>query len=165
MVARSVVRKLSHVAGRLAGAIFPPVPLRIAAVILANRQRGELAERLVVSRLSRRSTAGSESLTFCHELEQGSGKRRRVGAVRNTRPSRMAKHASASRSSLSSVEQPEMSKWPVIGLLVHRPLFDFSQTIVGAFDFLQYLLCVWILFSMCALLRKFRSFHVLTQPQ
>jgi hypothetical protein len=39
-----------------------------------------------------------------------------------------------------------------------------SQTIVGPFDFLQYLLCVWILFVMCALLRKFRSFDVLTQP-
>jgi hypothetical protein len=80
-------------------------------------------------------------------------------------PSRMAKYASARDPVLSSVEQPKMSKWAVIWLLFHRPLFDFSQTIVGPFDFLQYLFCVWILFSMCALLRKFRSFDVLTQPQ
>jgi hypothetical protein len=58
-----------------------------------------------------------------------------------------------------------MSKWAVMWLLVPDPLFDFNQTIVGPFDFLQYLLCVWILFAMCALLRKFRSFDVLTPPQ
>jgi hypothetical protein len=43
--------------------------------------------------------------------------------------------------------------------------FRSQPTTKGPFDFLQYLLCVWILFSMCVLLRKFRSFHVLTQPQ
>jgi hypothetical protein len=64
-----------------------------------------------------------------------------------------------------SVEQPEMSKLAVIWLLVHRPLFELNQTIVGPFDFLQYLLCVWILFGMYALLHKFRSFDVLTQTQ
>jgi hypothetical protein len=58
-----------------------------------------------------------------------------------------------------------MGKWAVMWLPVPHPLFDFNQTIVGSFDFLQYLLCVWILFAMCALLRKFRSFDVLTQPQ
>jgi hypothetical protein len=63
---------------------------------------------------------------------------------------------------LSSVEQPEMSKWAVIWLLILRPLFDFSQTIVGPFDFLQYLLCVRILFALGALLRKFPSFDVPT---
>jgi hypothetical protein len=68
-------------------------------------------------------------------------------------------------STLSSVEHPEMGKWPVIELLVLHPLFDFNQTIVGSFDFLQYLLCVRILFDMCALLRKFRSFDVLKHPQ
>jgi hypothetical protein len=47
-----------------------------------------------------------------------------------------------------------MSKWAVIWLLVHRPLFDFSRTIVGPFDFLQYLFRVPILFALCALLRQ-----------
>jgi hypothetical protein len=67
------------------------------------------------------------------------------------------------RPRISTVEQPEMSKWTVILLLVHHPLFDFNQTIVGPFDFLQYLLCVWISFVLCAVTRKFRSFDVLTK--
>jgi hypothetical protein len=52
-----------------------------------------------------------------------------------------------------------MSKWAVILLLV--PLFDFNQAMVGAFDFQQYLLCVWILFAMCLLTHKTCSFDVL----
>jgi hypothetical protein len=67
------------------------------------------------------------------------------------------------RQVLSSVEHPEMSKWAVILLLV--PLFDFDQATVGAFDFLQYLLCVWILFAICALMRKICSFDVLTNAR
>jgi len=68
-------------------------------------------------------------------------------------------------STLSSVEHPEVSKWAVMWLLVPHPLVDFNQTIVGPFDSSQYLLSVWILFAICALLRKFRSFDVLTQPR
>jgi hypothetical protein len=64
-----------------------------------------------------------------------------------------------------TVEQSEMSKWAVILLLVHRPFFDFNQAMVGPFDFLQYLLCVWISFALCAVTRKFRSFDVFTKPQ
>jgi hypothetical protein len=67
------------------------------------------------------------------------------------------------RQVLSSVEQPEMSKWAVILLLL--PLFDFNQTMVGPFDFLQYLLCVWILFALCALMRTICSFDVLTNTR
>ena len=64
--------------------------------------------------------------------------------------------------SLSSVEHPEMSKWAaVMWLLVPHPLFDSNQTIVGPFDFLQYLLCVWILFRYLRV-AGFRSFDVLT---
>jgi hypothetical protein len=73
--------------------------------------------------------------------------------------------ASQVAGSLSSVEHPEMGKWAVMWLPVPHPLFDFNQTIVGSFDFLQYLLCIWILFALCALLRKLHSFNVLTQPQ
>jgi hypothetical protein len=62
-------------------------------------------------------------------------------------------------------EQPEMSKGTVMLLLVHRPFFDFNQTMVGPFDFLQYLRCVWISFALCALMRKIRSFDVLTKAQ
>jgi len=58
-----------------------------------------------------------------------------------------------------------MSKWAVILLLVHRPFFDFNQTMVGPFDFLQYLLCVGTSFALCAVTRKFRSFDVLTKAQ
>ena len=47
-----------------------------------------------------------------------------------------------------------MSKRAIILLLVHHPHFDFNQTIVGPFDFLQYLLCVWISFALCAVTRK-----------
>ena len=75
-----------------------------------------------------------------------------------------AKSAGRSRH-LSSVKQPEMSKWTVILLLVRHPLFHFNQTMVGPLDFLQYLLCVRILFAMCALPRTFSGFDVLTQPQ
>ena len=50
-------------------------------------------------------------------------------------------------------------------LLVRRPFFDFDQTMVGPFDFLKYLLCVWISFALCALTRKIRSFDVLTKTQ
>jgi hypothetical protein len=46
-----------------------------------------------------------------------------------------------------------------------HPLLDFNQKIVGSFDFLQYLLCLWILRGMCASLRKLHSFNVLTQSQ
>src|SRR5262249_2101331 len=69
------------------------------------------------------------------------------------------------RPRIVTVEQPEMSKWAVIWLLVHHPLFDFNQTIVGPFDFLQYLLCVWVSFAVCALTRTIRSFDVLTKAQ
>jgi hypothetical protein len=58
-----------------------------------------------------------------------------------------------------------MSKRAIILLQVHHPLFDFNQTIVGPFDFLQYLLCVWISFALCAVTRKFRSFDVLTNTR
>jgi hypothetical protein len=58
-----------------------------------------------------------------------------------------------------------MSKWAIILLLVHRLLFDFNQTIVGPFNFLQYLLYAWISFALCALMRKIRSFDVLTKVQ
>jgi hypothetical protein len=68
------------------------------------------------------------------------------------------------RPRIATVEQPEMSKWTVILLLVHHPRFDFNQTIVGPFDFLQYLLCVGTSFAVCALTRKLRSFDVLTKP-
>jgi hypothetical protein len=64
-----------------------------------------------------------------------------------------------------AVEQPEMGKWTVILLLIHRPSFDFKQTMVGPFDFLQDLLCVWISFALCASTRKIRSFDVLTKAQ
>jgi hypothetical protein len=64
-----------------------------------------------------------------------------------------------------TVEQPEMSKWAIILLLVYRPFFDFNQPMVGPFDFLQYLLCVWVSFALCAVTRKFRSFDVLTKAQ
>jgi hypothetical protein len=67
--------------------------------------------------------------------------------------------------SLSSTEHPEMDKWAGTWFLVFHPLFDFKQTMVGPFNFLQYLLCVWIFFAMCASLRTFRSFDVLTHPQ
>jgi hypothetical protein len=50
-------------------------------------------------------------------------------------------------------------------LLVRHPLFHFNQTMVGPFDFPQYLLCVRILFAMCVSLRTFGGFDVLTQPQ
>jgi hypothetical protein len=69
------------------------------------------------------------------------------------------------RQVLSSVEQPEMSKRAVILLLVHHPLSDLNQTTVGSFDFLQYLLCVWILFALCALMCKICSFDVLTNTR
>jgi hypothetical protein len=69
------------------------------------------------------------------------------------------------RPRIVTVEQPEMSKWTVILLLVHRPFFDFNQTMVGPFDFLKYLPCVWISFALCALTRKIRSFDVLTKAQ
>jgi hypothetical protein len=42
------------------------------------------------------------------------------------------------RPHIVTVEQPEMSKWTVILLLVHRPFFDFNQTMVGPLDFVQY---------------------------
>jgi hypothetical protein len=64
-----------------------------------------------------------------------------------------------------TVEQPEMSKWTIIFLLVCRPFFEFNQTMVGPFDFLQYLLCVWVSFALCAVTRKFRSLDVLTKAQ
>jgi hypothetical protein len=64
-----------------------------------------------------------------------------------------------------TVEQPEMSKWAIILLLVHRPFFDFNQPMIGSFDFPQYLPCVWISFALCALTRKVRSFDVLTKAQ
>ena len=57
-----------------------------------------------------------------------------------------------------------MGKWAVMWLLVPHPLFGFNQTIVGPFDFLQYLLCVSVSFAVCALTRTFRSFDVLTKP-
>jgi hypothetical protein len=76
----------------------------------------------------------------------------------------MRARASGRRQVLTSVEQPEVRKWAVL-LLVHRPLFDFNQTIVRPFDFLQYLLYVGILFAICALTRTIRSFDVLTKPQ
>jgi hypothetical protein len=41
-----------------------------------------------------------------------------------------------------SVTQSEMSKWAVILLLVHRSFFDFNQTTIVPFNFLQHLLCV-----------------------
>jgi hypothetical protein len=44
------------------------------------------------------------------------------------------------------------------------PIF-FNQTMVGPFDFLQYFLCVWISFALCALALKNRSFDVLTKAQ
>jgi hypothetical protein len=66
---------------------------------------------------------------------------------------------------IATVEQAEMSKWTVILLLVHRPFFKFNQTMVGPFDFLQYLLCMRISFAVCALTRTIRSSDVLTQPQ
>jgi len=66
-------------------------------------------------------------------------------------------------SRIVTVEQPEMSKWTVILLLVQHPLFEFNQTIVGPFDFLEYLLCVWVSFAVCALTRKTRSLDVLTK--
>jgi hypothetical protein len=69
------------------------------------------------------------------------------------------------RPRIVTVEQPEMRKGTVILLLVHRPFFDFNQTMVGPFDFLKYLLCVWISFALCALTRKIRSFDVLTKTQ
>ena len=47
----------------------------------------------------------------------------------------------------------------------HHPLFYFNQTIVGPFDVLQHLLCAWISFALCALMRKIRSFDVLTKAQ
>ena len=64
-----------------------------------------------------------------------------------------------------TVEQPEMRKWAVILLLIDRPFFDFNQTMVEPFDFLQYLLCVWIAFALSALTRKICSFDVLTKSQ
>src|SRR5262249_29781640 len=66
---------------------------------------------------------------------------------------------------IAPFEQPEMSKWAVILLLVHHPLFYFNQTIVGPFDILQHLLCAWISFALCALMRKIRSCDVLTKAQ
>jgi hypothetical protein len=69
------------------------------------------------------------------------------------------------RPRIAPVEQPEMSKWTIILLLVHHPLFYFDQTVVGPFDFLQHLLCVWISFVLSALMRKIRSFYVLTKAQ
>ena len=56
-----------------------------------------------------------------------------------------------------AIEQPEMSKWTVILLLVHHPLFDFNQTMVGPFDFMQYLLCLWVWFALCAVTRNFAA--------
>jgi hypothetical protein len=58
-----------------------------------------------------------------------------------------------------------MSHWTIILLLVHHPLFEFYQTIVGPFDFVQYLLCLSVSFAVCALTRTFRSFDVLTNAQ
>src|SRR5947199_8454150 len=55
-----------------------------------------------------------------------------------------------------------MSKWAVILSPFRPPHFVFKQTIVGAFDFLPYLLCVCILFAMCAFMRKICSFDVFT---
>src|SRR5262245_13222733 len=55
-----------------------------------------------------------------------------------------------------------MSNWTIILLLVHHPLFDFDQTIVGPFDFVQYLLCLSVSFAHCAVTRTFGSFDVLT---
>ena len=50
-------------------------------------------------------------------------------------------------------------------MLVHHPLFEFDQTIVGPFDFMQYLLCLSVSFAVCALTRTFRSFDALTNAQ
>src|SRR6266480_2282235 len=55
-----------------------------------------------------------------------------------------------------------MSHWTIILLLVHHPLFDFDQTIVGPFDFVQYLLCLSVSCAVCAVTCTFRSFDVLT---
>jgi hypothetical protein len=41
------------------------------------------------------------------------------------------------RPRIAPLEQPEISKWTIILLLVHHPLFYFDQTLVGPFDFLQ----------------------------
>jgi hypothetical protein len=64
-----------------------------------------------------------------------------------------------------TVEQSEMSKWAVILLLVDRPSFDFKQTTIAPFDFLQYLLWLRFAFALRASARKIRSFDVLTNPQ
>jgi len=66
------------------------------------------------------------------------------------------------RPRIAPIAQPEVSEWAVILLLVHHPLFYFNQTIVGPSDILQHLLCAWISFALCALMRKIRSFDVLT---
>ena len=58
------------------------------------------------------------------------------------------------RPRIATVEQPEMRKWQFILLLVHHPLFYLNQTIVGPFDILQHLLCAWISFALCALMRS-----------
>jgi hypothetical protein len=78
---------------------------------------------------------------------------------------RQADRDPSRRQVLSSVEQPEMSKRAAILLLVHHPLSHLNQTTVGSFDFLQYLLCVWILFALCALMRTICSFDVLTNTR
>jgi hypothetical protein len=75
--------------------------------------------------------------------------------------SRTAEHVRASR----PWNNPKLSNWTIILLLVHHPLFYFDQTVVGPFDFLQHLLCVWISFVLSALMRKIRSFDVLTKAQ
>src|SRR5262245_9220510 len=50
-------------------------------------------------------------------------------------------------------------------LLVLHSLFDFSQTIVGPFDFVQYLLCLSVSCAVCEVTCMFRSFDVLANAQ
>jgi hypothetical protein len=54
-----------------------------------------------------------------------------------------------------------MSKGPVVLLLIGRPFFDFNQTAIVPFNFLQDLLCLRFLFAVRALMGKSRSFDVL----
>src|SRR5262245_17069732 len=65
----------------------------------------------------------------------------------------------------TTIEHPEMSNWTIILLLVHHPLFDFDQTIVGPFDFVQYLLRLSVSCAVCEVTCTFRSFNVLTNAQ
>src|SRR5262245_30566731 len=65
----------------------------------------------------------------------------------------------------TAIKQPEMSNCTIILLLVHHPLFYFYQTIVGPFDFVQYLLCLSVSYAVCEVTCTFRSFDVLANAQ